>query len=129
LLETETVDAYPTDYNSILLQTQNELNSGYHPPLQTVVYNIGKYAMIFVGHPIWPGHMPPPIQSFLASYDLSGKKIAPFCTHGGSEVAQSRSDLSRLCPNSIILESLAISGSSVNNSPSSITSWIERIGY
>ncbi|KAA6300413.1 MAG: hypothetical protein EZS26_003446 [Candidatus Ordinivivax streblomastigis] len=128
IVEIETVAPYPSDYNAVLTQAQNELNTNFHPALKTTVEDIGKYDVIIVGHPVWHGHVPPPVQSFLAAYDLSGKKIAPFCTHGGSGVAQSRSDISRLCPNATLLESLAISGSSAGNATGSVTGWLQKIG-
>ncbi|MDR1864355.1 MAG: NAD(P)H-dependent oxidoreductase [Bacteroidales bacterium] len=128
IVELETVEPYPEAYNDILTQAQNELNSGYRPALKTTIEDIGKYDVIIIGHPIWHGHVPPPVQSLLAGYDFSGKKIAPFCTHGGSGVAQSRSDISRLCPNSTLLESLAVSGSTAGNAKDNVTNWLRKIG-
>lgn len=128
MVKIETVKAYPTDHDSILAQVIDELYSGYKPALSTVVDNIEKYDLIIIGHPIWWGHMPPPMMTFVSSYDFSGKRIAHFCTYSSSKVTESRSDLVRLCPNSIILESLAILGTSVNNANDTIRNWLGRIG-
>ena len=70
-----------------------------------------EYDTLIVGTPIWGGHLTSAMKSFLAGYDLSGKYIAPFCTHGGSGTAQSVSDIRSVCPNSTILGSLAVYGS------------------
>lgn len=128
MLKIETVKAYPSSHDSILTQVRNELYSGYLPPLSTVVENIDKYDLIFVGHPIWWGHMPPPVKTFVSSYNFSGKKIAHFCTYSNDGIALSRNDLLRFCPNSIILESLAVLGSSADNAGSTVKSWLDSIG-
>ena len=47
------------------------------------------YDTVIVGFPIWWGLAPRIIDTFLESYDFSGKKIAPFCTSGGSGVGRS----------------------------------------
>ena len=42
--------------------------------------------VIFVGYPVWWYREPSIIDSFLASYDFSGKKIVPFATSGSSDM-------------------------------------------
>lgn len=36
---------------------------------------------------------------FLDKFNLSGKTIMPFCTHEGSGMGSSESDIKKLCPN------------------------------
>lgn len=48
---------------------------------------------IFLGYPIWWGTNPRIIQTFLDTYDLTGKTIYTFCTSGGSGIETSISDL------------------------------------
>lgn len=87
-----------------------------------------EYDTLIVGTPIWGGHLTPAMKSFLAGYDLSGKSIAPFCTHGGSGTAQSVSDIRSVCPNSTILGSLAVYGSQAENSRGDVEKWLEQTG-
>ena len=68
------------------------------------------------------------MKSFLAGYDLSGKYIAPFCTHGGSGTAQSVSDIRSVCPNSTLLGSLAVYGNRAENSREEVEKWLKQIG-
>ncbi len=42
--------------------------------------------VIFIGYPVWWYREPSIIDSFLAAYDFSGKKIALFATSGGSDI-------------------------------------------
>ena len=50
---------------------------------------MASYDTVIVGFPIWWGIAPRIIETFLESYDFSGKKIIPFCTSGGSGVGRS----------------------------------------
>ena len=44
--------------------------------------------VIFVGYPVWWYREPSIIDSFLAAYDFSGKKIVLFATSGGSDIGR-----------------------------------------
>jgi putative NADPH-quinone reductase len=46
--------------------------------------DIEQYDVVFVGYPIWWYIAPTIINTFLESYDFSGKTIVPFATSGGS---------------------------------------------
>ena len=54
------------------------------PALADKSANIAGYDMILLGFPIWWYVAPTIINSFLESYDFSGKKIVLFATSGGS---------------------------------------------
>lgn len=45
------------------------------------------------GYPIWWGEAPKIINTFVESYDFSGKKIVPFCTSGSSGIGSSAANL------------------------------------
>ena len=63
-----------------------------------------EYDVIFVGFPIWWYVAPTIINTFLESYDLSGKTIIPFATSGGSGMGKTNEKLKPSCPNSTLLE-------------------------
>ncbi len=54
------------------------------PALADTDANIGAYDTILLGFPIWWYVAPTIINTFLESYDFSGKKIVLFATSGGS---------------------------------------------
>lgn len=128
IVEVETVVPYPDTYEEVTQIAPGELESDYRPELKTKVENMDEYDTLIVGTPIWGGHLTLAMKSFLAGYDLSGKSIAPFCTHGGSGTAQSVSDIRSVCPNSTILGSLAVYGSQAENSRGDVEKWLEQIG-
>ena len=59
------------------------------PEINGRVNDMASYNTVIIGFPIWWGVAPRIIDTFLESYDFSGKKIAPFCTSGGSGVGRS----------------------------------------
>ncbi len=48
IVEIEPVDPYPDDYHAVVKQANAEPSSGYLPPLQTNVENIGSYDVLFL---------------------------------------------------------------------------------
>jgi flavodoxin len=66
--------------------------------------------------------------TFLEEYDFSGKTIIPFCTHEGSGLGRSVEDITDLCPQSTILDGLAIRGSSVETAQGDVSEWLREIG-
>lgn len=127
IVEVETIVPYPDTYEEVTQIAPGELESDYRPELKTKVDNMDEYDTLIVGTPIWGGHLTPAMKSFLASYNLSGKSIAPFCTHGGSGTAQSVSDIRSVCPNSTILGSLAVYGSRAESSRGDVEKWLKQI--
>lgn len=59
------------------------------PQIADSALDMSPYDTVIVGFPIWWGVAPRIIDTFLESYDFSGKKIIPFCTSGGSGVGRS----------------------------------------
>lgn len=128
IVEIEPEEPYPDVYNEVVARFQNERDNNILPSLRTQVENIDDYDTLIVGSPIWGGLLSPPVKSFLAGYDLSGKKILPFCTHGGSGTAQSVDNIREVCPDSEILQPLAVYGSRTENSRNEIEEWLATIG-
>lgn len=54
------------------------------PEIVKTMADISAYDMVIIGFPIWWYVAPTIINTFLESYDFSGKKIALFATSGGS---------------------------------------------
>ncbi len=54
------------------------------PEIVNEKLDVSSYDTIFLGFPIWWYVAPTIINTFLESFDLSGKTIVPFATSGGS---------------------------------------------
>ena len=63
------------------------------PEIAKAVSDMVSYDTVIIGFPIWWGVAPRIIDTFLESYDFSGKTIIPFCTSGGSGVGRSDKEL------------------------------------
>ena len=65
---------------------------------------MAEYDVIFVGFPIWWYVAPTIINTFLESYDLTGKTVIPFATSGGSGMGKTNEKLSVSCKGGKLLE-------------------------
>ena len=73
--------------------------------------NIADYDTIFIGFPIWWYVAPTIINTFLESYDFSGKKIVLFATSGGSGFGKTVEGLkASVSPDTIIVEGKMLNG-------------------
>ena len=124
----DTVSSYPVDYTETTEVAQRELRENARPELSGHVENMDSYNVIFLGYPSWWGTIPMPVASFLSEYDLSGKTIAPFCTHEGSRLGRSVTDITKLCPHSTIRDGLAVWGRDVENARYEVSGWLRKIG-
>lgn len=115
LVELKTASPYPPDYDTVVEQAKREQNEKYRPRLATGIDNLDSYSVIFVGYPNWWGTMPMALFTFFEEYDLAGKILVPFCTHEGSDLGRSVSDMQTLAPRATILEGLAVRGKSVRS--------------
>ena len=66
--------------------------------------NMKDYDTIFVGFPIWWYVAPTIINTFLESYDFSGKTVVLFATSGGSGMGETLKKLAPSCPNAKLIE-------------------------
>ena len=128
IFEILSVDPYPSDYDECVEQARKELREDYRPKLKTKVKNMESYNVVFVGYPDWWGTIPRPVAVFLSEYDFSGKTIAPFCTHEGSRLGRSVTDIREFCPQSTILDGLAVRGRDVKKAQYEVSEWVYRIG-
>lgn len=80
------------------------------PELADTDARISDYDVIFVGFPIWWYVAPHIINSFLESYDFSGKKIVLFATSGGSGFGNTVAELTGSAPNATIIQGKLLNG-------------------
>ena len=74
--------------------------------------------------------MPMALYSFFDEYDLSGKTIIPFNSHGGSGFSQTVQSIAELEPDAeVSTEGLSLSRGTVSTSRDVIAEWIANLGY
>ena len=60
--------------------------------------DMGRYDTVFVGFPIWWGVEPRVVDTFLDSFDWSGKRVIAFATSGGSGMDYAQRHLRSVYP-------------------------------
>lgn len=74
------------------------------PAIADKVENINEYQVVFVGFPIWWYREPSIIDTFMESYDFSGKTVVPFATSGSSGMEDSGKNMQALAPDAEVTE-------------------------
>ena len=74
------------------------------PEIARVRDNMEEYDTVFIGFPIWWYVAPTIINTFLESYDLTGKTIIPFATSGGSGMGKTNEKLMPSCKGAKLLD-------------------------
>ena len=124
LFQIEQAKPYEKDYNECIAQAQADQRKDARPELKHYPETLDEYDMIYLGYPNYWSTMPMAVFTFLEHFDFSGKIIKPFCTHEGSGMGCSVSDIKKMCPAAKIEKGLAIRGSSVERARNDIEKWI-----
>ena len=82
----------------------------YRPEIAEKLPNIEEYDTIFVGFPIWWYIAPTIINTFLESYDFSGKKIVLFATSGDSGFGKTAKKLADSCKSAKLITGKLLNG-------------------
>lgn len=113
------------NYNNNECRANQEMNDAFaRPAIGSEAMDVSSYDTVFIGYPIWWGTMPRIINTFLDTFDLSGKTVLPFCTSGSSGITQSVSDIRAAEPDADVRDGLRASGAN----DSSIENWIADNG-
>lgn len=82
----------------------------YRPELADTNANIRAYDTIYLGFPIWWYVAPTIVNTFLETYDFTGKKIVLFATSGGSGFGNTKAELQRSAEGANIVEGKLLNG-------------------
>ena len=94
------------------------------PAIKNKIDNTAQYKAIVIAYPIWWRVEPRIIDTFVESYDLTGKKIIPICTSGGSEIQASVANLRGLCKGAIVDDGKRLG----NLSKEEVKAWLDSLG-
>ena len=92
------------DWQNNKSRSSVEMNdTSSRPEIASKVDNISQYDVVFVGFPIWWYREPSIIDTFLESYNFSGKTIVPFATSGMSPIGESGKIMQNLVLNAKVV--------------------------
>ncbi len=118
-----TADLDWTDKNS---RSSVEMNDkSFRPEIVEKVENIAQYDTIYVGYPIWWYVAPTIINTFLESYDLTGKTLVPFATSGSSEMGNTNAELAPSCQGASLKEGKRFPA---NATADELKKWVDELG-
>ena len=114
------------NYGDSSSRTSIEMNDpDARPVISGSVEDMGQYDTVFLGYPIWWGEAPRIINTFLESYDFSGKTIIPFCTSGSSGIGSSATNLHSLANGAEWLSGKRFGGGA---SRDDMITWVNGLG-
>lgn len=76
----------------------------FRPAIAGKCDNMNDYDTVFVGFPIWWYVAPTIINTFLESYDMTGKTIIPFATSGSSGMGKTNETLMPSCKGAKLID-------------------------
>ena len=126
-------DYYPYTYSKLTDVAKQEQKENARPAIRDALPDLSQYDTVFIGAPVWWGDWPMILYTFFETAELSGKTLIPFSTHEGSGLSGFDRKLASACPNSTVLDGLAIRGSDCQNDRSGVgskvRSWLDKLGY
>ena len=125
LFEITLVQPYSADYNTVLMEAQEDQHNQARPELAEHIPDMEEYDVILLGYPNWWASIPMPIASFLEEYGFAGKTIIPFCSHGGGRFGQSLSAIAKLAPDAAIGEGLSVHYSGGASLSDDVAAWLQ----
>ena len=130
LFEIKTVQEYPGTHEPLVDQAAQEQDEAARPELASHVEDMDRYEVIFLGFPNWWGDMPMPLYTFLEEYDLDGKKVIPFNSHGGSRFSRTIETIQDLQPGAdVVTDGYTVSRNDMNQAAAGIENWLSGLGY
>ena len=122
LVELIPVEAYPEGYSAALDPAKQEQRENARPAIKNPLESIDQYEVIYLGYPIWWGTVPMIVNTFLESYDFTGKTVVPFATSGGTGIGQSVKDIRNEVSGAEVPDGLLV------RSNDAILPWLKGLG-
>ena len=125
LFKIEQKEPYSSDYRTCVAQARKDKEQNARPALVSLPEDFDAYDEIYLGYPNYCGTMPMAVYTFLESFDFTGKRIHPFCTHEGSGLAGTERDIQKTAKGAKVEKGIAIFGSSADSAKPILQKWIE----
>ena len=123
------VNPYDGDFQATIDRCIVEREQGTVTEIKPLAADIANYDVIFIGYPVWFGTYAPPVATFLANTDLSGKKIVPFCTFGSGGLESSVKDMVEKQPKAEILNGYGVRAARMDAMPKEIDNFLKASGF
>lgn len=107
MIELKTSKQYPTEGFRKYLWGGKSVVFGEKPKLTNDRVDLKRYETILIGTPVWAGSYAPPVKSFIKQYNIQGKQIALFASHGGGGAEKCFTKLKESLPGNTFIGEIA----------------------
>ncbi len=121
----KTVKPYPGTYAACVAKAGMEIMKGTLPDLQELP-DISGYDTIFLGTCIWWGNMSLPMKTLVNKVDFNGKRLLPFCTHGGGGAGKYFAKTAEICKGATVCPGIAFLKGGSPDTEQKIADWLEK---
>lgn len=119
---------YDGDFQQTIARCQQEMADSVLCELEPLSIDVAAYDTIYLGYPVWFGTYAPPVASFLANNDLSGKVVIPFCTFGSGGLNTSVADIRKHAPEAEVLDGYGVRNARVARAAAELEDYLVRTG-
>ena len=93
--------------------------------------DFGAYDLIFLGTPNYSATVAGPMADYIKGIDLTGKTVAPFCTHGMGGLQNVGDDMTKLCTAAgagKVFPTIPVKGVDVAQAGEKLAAWLKDCG-
>lgn len=125
IIPKEKYTAADLDWTNKESRSSVEMNDkSFRPAIKNTVENMEQYDVIYIGFPIWWYVAPTIVNTFLESYDMSGKTIIPFATSGSSGMGNTNAELALSCAGATLKNGKRFA---VNTTENQLADWAKTV--
>ncbi len=122
----ERAEAYPAGYNDTVAVAREELAANARPAL-AADFDPSPYENVVLIFPNWCGTMPMAVYTWLEAHSFAGKNIYPLCTHEGSGLSATESQIAAACPGANVQKGLGVLGHKAAQSQQVVAGWLQEL--
>lgn len=123
------VKPFDGDFMATIERCKQEREQGTATEIQPLKADLAQYDVVFIGYPVWFGTYAPPVATFLAQADLSGKRVVPFCTFGSGGLESSVKDLAECQPDAKIMPGYGVRAARMDKMPAEVEQFLIANGF
>lgn len=129
LVEIEPSNIYPLNGKKLMARIKNEYEADARPDIDNEGIDLTEYNDVYVGFPVWYGHVPGPILSFIDKCVTNGVTMNVFCTSEDGKAGGCIKELKDLYKECFIKHGVNIQNDMVlsGRTKGTIREWIDKI--
>jgi flavodoxin len=124
--EIRAADPYPDDYEATVRRNVEEQEADARPSIAGRLPDLERYDTILLGSGVWNVRAPMIMQTFVGSYDFTGRTILPFVTYAVSGMGSVAEEYAQKLPGATVGQGLAVRGEEATQARREVEDWLRR---